>query len=29
MDPLWPLTLSIPNWTSYDPAKVISSCKGA
>ncbi len=29
MDPLWPLSLSIPNWTDYDPNTVPSSCKGA
>ena len=29
MDPLWPLSLSIPNWTDYDPNRVPSSCKGA
>ena len=29
MDPLWPLSLSIPNWTDYDPNGVPSSCKGA
>jgi ribose transport system substrate-binding protein len=29
MDPLWPLSLSIPGWTDYDPNTVPSSCKGA
>jgi ribose transport system substrate-binding protein len=29
MDPLWPLSLSIPNWTDYDPATVPSSCSGS
>jgi ribose transport system substrate-binding protein len=29
MDPLWPLSLSIPDWTDYDPNTVPSSCKGA
>lgn len=29
MDPLWPLSLSIPGWTTYDPMTVPSSCKGA
>jgi ribose transport system substrate-binding protein len=29
MDPLWPLALSIPNWTDYDPNGVPASCKGA
>ncbi len=29
MDPLWPLSLSIPSWTDYDPNTVPSSCKGA
>ncbi len=29
MDPLWPLSLSIPGWTTYDPNTVPSSCKGA
>jgi ribose transport system substrate-binding protein len=29
MDPLWPLSLSIDGWTSYDPNTVPSSCKGA
>ena len=29
MDPLWPLSLSIAGWTSYDPNTVPSSCKGA
>jgi ribose transport system substrate-binding protein len=28
MNPLWPLSLSIPNWTDYDPATVPSSCTG-
>jgi ribose transport system substrate-binding protein len=31
LDPvlLWPLSLSIAGWTSYDPNTVPSSCKGA
>ena len=29
MDPLWPLSLAIDGWTTYDPNKVQSSCKGA
>ena len=29
MDPLWPLSLSIDGWTTYDPNGVPSSCKGA
>ncbi len=29
MDPLWPLSLSIPGWTDYDPNTVPSSCQGA
>ena len=29
LDPLWPLSLSIKGWTTYDPNKVPSSCKGA
>jgi ribose transport system substrate-binding protein len=29
MDPLWPLSLSIPGWTDYDPMTVPSSCAGA
>ncbi len=29
MDPLWPLSLSIPGWTDYDPMTVPSSCSGA
>jgi ribose transport system substrate-binding protein len=29
MDPLWPLSLSIEGWTTYDPNTVPSSCKGA
>ncbi len=29
MDPLWPLSLSIPGWTDYDPNTVPSSCSGA
>lgn len=29
MDPLWPLSLSIKDWTTYDPNTVPSSCKGA
>lgn len=29
MDPLWPLSLSIDGYTTYDPNTVPSSCKGA
>ena len=29
MDPLWPLSLSIPGWTDYDPMTVPATCKGA
>jgi ribose transport system substrate-binding protein len=29
MDPLWPLSLDVKGWTTYDPAKVPSGCKGA
>jgi ribose transport system substrate-binding protein len=29
MDPLWPLSLAIDGWTTYDPKTVPSSCKGA
>lgn len=29
MDPLWPLSLSIQGWTTYDPNTVPASCKGA
>jgi len=29
MDPLWPLSLSIPGWTDYDPNGVPASCSGA
>ncbi len=29
MDPLWPLALSIPGYTDYDPNTVPSSCSGA
>ena len=29
LDPLWPLSLSIKGWTTYDPNTVPSSCKGA
>lgn len=29
MDLLWPLSLSIEGWTTYDPNTVPSSCKGA
>ena len=29
LDPLWPLSLSIPNWTTYDPNTVPATCKGA
>ncbi len=29
MDPLWPLALSIPDYTDYDPNGVPSSCSGA
>jgi len=28
MNPLWPLSLSIPGWTTYDPNTVPSSCQG-
>ncbi len=28
MNPLWPLSLSIPDWTTYDPNTVPSSCQG-
>ncbi len=28
MDPLWPLSLSIPGWTDYDPNTVPSTCQG-
>ena len=29
MDPLWPLSLSIKGWTTYDANTVPSTCKGA
>jgi ribose transport system substrate-binding protein len=29
MDPLWPLSLSIPGWTDYDPMTVPATCSGA
>jgi ribose transport system substrate-binding protein len=29
MDPLWPLSLDIKGWTTYDPKTVPASCKGA
>ncbi len=29
LDPLWPLSLSIPGWTDYDPNTVPATCKGA
>ena len=29
MDPLWPLSLAIDGWTTYDPNTVPASCKGA
>jgi hypothetical protein len=29
MDPLWPLSLSIEGWTTYDPNTVPADCKGA
>ncbi len=29
MDPLWPLSLSIDGWTTYDPNTVPAGCKGA
>jgi ribose transport system substrate-binding protein len=29
MDPLWPLSLAIDGWTTYDPATVPAGCKGA
>jgi ribose transport system substrate-binding protein len=29
MDPLWPLSLSIDGWTTYDPNTVPASCSGA
>ena len=29
MDPLWPLSLAIEGWTTYDPNTVPASCKGA
>jgi ribose transport system substrate-binding protein len=29
LDPLWPLSLSIPGWTTYDPNTVPATCKGA
>ena len=29
LDPLWPLSLSIEGWTTYDPNTVPATCKGA
>ena len=29
LDPLWPLSLSIKDWTTYDPNTVPATCKGA
>jgi len=29
LDPNWPLSLSIPGWTDYDPNTVPASCSGA
>jgi hypothetical protein len=29
LDPLWPLALSIKDWTTYDPNTVPGTCKGA
>jgi ribose transport system substrate-binding protein len=29
LDPLWPLSLAIKDWTTYDPNTVPSTCKGA
>jgi ribose transport system substrate-binding protein len=29
MDPLWPLSLQIQGWTTYDPNTVPATCKGA
>jgi len=29
MDPLWPLSLEIPGWTTYDPNTVPATCSGA
>ena len=29
LDPLWPLSLEIKGWTTYDPNTVPASCKGA
>jgi ribose transport system substrate-binding protein len=29
LDPLWPLSLAIQGWTTYDPNTVPASCKGA
>jgi ribose transport system substrate-binding protein len=29
MDPLWPLSLSLDGWTTYDPTTVPAGCKGA
>ena len=29
LDPLWPLSLSIQGWTTYDPNTVPGSCKGS
>ena len=28
MDPLWPLSLTIDGWTTYDPNTVPRACKG-
>ena len=29
MDPLWPLSLALDGWTTYDPNTVPAGCKGA
>jgi ribose transport system substrate-binding protein len=29
MDPLWPLSLALDGWTTYDPTTVPAGCKGA
>jgi ribose transport system substrate-binding protein len=29
LDPLWPLSLAIKDWTTYDPNTVPATCKGA
>jgi ribose transport system substrate-binding protein len=29
MDPLWPLSLALDSWTTYDPNTVPAGCKGA